>query len=535
MTPEALLATTSRMMLDAADPRLGESIDLQEDDGSSRGVCSIDVLPDELLASILRLVLSDSLVVSYEIVKNFVKPSSLVTLSSVCRRWRGCLLTTSSYWQKIVVGRHTEWLQTCLDRSGELLVDLAFYHASTFVASKQLLFEQIDRIRLIATRETDDAALDLLNMLLKKPMPMLEDLRLNACKTTYEVQFGDEELYDLPALRHVHFQYAHVYWQSAVVQKLQTIKLSDWHHHDPQFNTMDFLRCLDGCRALEELKIDFALPVCQCVKDLDDSEEPAPIAHLPNLRKLRLLCPPSGLEPDVFHLLAHIRLPLACDIGVYVQVAAEDEYEDGEAPDGFLDHIPCDPECIPILGAATSAIIFPWNFRCSADGGASFYLDMDPLGHGLRRDEKFFEDFRTLFADAPLAHLTVERFDVPESAWVDLFRAFPALGRLTLEGPPRRLRTVLAALRQSERVLPNLRRLDILRCRWEPELLDGIALCLQFRAAYETMPLSELHVNMFRRNQEESDLQLVHEKSLQLLRSLVTEKVVYEDVDAPSR
>ncbi|KAI0354466.1 hypothetical protein OH77DRAFT_1426043 [Trametes cingulata] len=530
-------------MLDESTPPISESEPpvLQEGTDSSEGVCHIHKLPAELLTSIFQTLLSPSkpFFPDAGIDDDFILPSELMVANSVCRSWRECLLNTSWFWRKVIVVNHVEWLETCLKRSGQHPVDLAFYRAPKFVESSCLLFDNVKRIHTLGLDETDDVALDLLDTLLKAPMSALEDLRVRAYESSSRRQcFGDEELYALPAIRRVYLEYASVDWRSAAVQRLRKITVRDWESYNQHLTTMDFLRCLDGCRNLEELTLDVALPVSRCVQELDDSEEPPPVARLPNLRQLTLLCQASGLEPDVYHLLSHMRLPLRCDIHLYVQVDDEDD----ELPDDFLDHIPCDTSCLPILGAATSAEVMSMAFSCTVDGGGSLWFNADHTWFGPERErpphapgEQYLDGFCTLFARAPLAHLTVDGCDWPVSAWLELFRTFPQLSRLTIEGSPRQVATALSALRDEDVVLPNLRILDVRKSRWEPELLDLIALCLQFRAAHGTKALARLEVDMVGRNQEDHDVQLMHEKSLQLLRSLVTETVVYKDTNGDGR
>ncbi|KAI0643375.1 hypothetical protein C8Q79DRAFT_174744 [Trametes meyenii] len=479
----------------------------------------IDRLPSELLVTIFELVLFHRMM-SCEEAEDFPRPRPLAIANSVCTRWREFINGTPFLWRYVVVDRGSEWLRICLNRSRDVPLNILFLRGTVFVQSSSLLFALSRRIRTLVLCDTTQNALRLVDMLIAAPLPALEDLRINAARCEEACARYGDTLGACPSLRAVYLDSAHLDWQSPAVRQLRSIKLLNWQHRDQNITLAAFLRCLESCPNLEDLYFDFALPVFDC------ASQPAPVVSLPRLRSLSLVCASSGPRPDVFYVLSHIRLPLTADIEVYAQVTAENAHE--IIPMDFTQHIPCDPTCLPILLAATSAVLRPYFFQCAADARGSLEVNLDYVGQ-IDRDIKhdgYIKDFCRLLTKAPLTHLRVENLSVARELWLLLFKTFPTLTKLTVyalgsRNSNSRVSAVPALEALGEDLIPNLRVLTVLQERDQPDLLDAISSVLRRRAARGNAPLDELKIEM---GQDDEGRELL----CQTLRPLVNGRITYQ-------
>ncbi|KAI0668204.1 hypothetical protein C8Q78DRAFT_281434 [Trametes maxima] len=485
----------------------------------------IDKLPTELLVTIFDLVLFHETMHQYEGVEDFPRTRVLAIVNSVCTRWREFINGTPSLWRYVVVDRGSEWLKICLNRSRDVPINILFLRGNVFEQRSSLLFGCSDRIRTLALCDTTKIGLQLINMLLGALLPTLEDLRINATRCEDACARYGDALGNCPALRAVYLDSAHLDWQSPAVRQLRSIKLLNWQHTDQNITLAAFLRCLESCPNLEDLYFDFALPVHDCASQF------APVISLPRLRSLSLVCPPSGLRPDVFYVLSHLQLPVTADIEVYAQTTAEDAHE--IIPTDFTQHIPCDPNCLPILLSATSAVLRPYIFECATNGRGCLQVNLDYVGL-IDRDighEGYIRDFCRLLTKAPLTHLRVQNLSVTRETWVPLFKTFPALTNLAVHAIGSSSRrsndsAVPALEALGDDLVPNLRVLTVRQERHQPNLLDAIARVLRRRAERGHAPLNELKIEL-RKNDEGHELS----ESWQMLQPLVAGRVTYQELE----
>ncbi len=293
--------------------------------------------------------------------------------------------------------------------------------------------------------------------------------------------------------------------------------------------------------------MDFAFPFetynADGVRDVS-----GPIIFLPNIRSLYFLCPaheePSS--PDIYHLLAHLRVPVSAKLYVYSQVH---DYITVSGQGGYLDTIPQDASSLPILHSATRANLWKQGFDCHC-GEGQLGLDLELVGDEPRQwaytPERAVRDFCTLFAKSPLQELSVQDMEYTQDTWTHLFRTFPSLLGVTIQNEAggtngERERVLLAALTPAATteavhsddtvVLPELRALRYEAVTWHEDTLSDLVHCLRARGA-RGVKLRELTVRMFGRAQWDSVADARHEALLEELKSLV-ETLIYADIPPP--
>ncbi|EIW52617.1 uncharacterized protein TRAVEDRAFT_53058 [Trametes versicolor FP-101664 SS1] len=479
---------------------------------------------------------------------DFSKPAALAVLGGVCRYWRECTVGTPALWRSILVRDRPEWLDLCLERSQSLKLSIVFVKPSLFVASSDILFQNIDRIQILALCSASEVAHELLDRLLDAPMPALEELRVDSANEEDCWFFGDK-LSASPFLHTVCFSHVGLDWHSVGVQRLRSIKLNDWRNHDPNEHMpfADFLRCLGACRNLEELFLDYAFPCISVARQVKRAD-PIPPISLPRLRFLSLIFPPlctffeAQSAPNLYHFFAHINIPLTAEVEIYVQV--DDDYRyvarDRGFPEYFRDYLPCDPARLPILRAATAATITPTYFRCAVDGAdvGSLWLEIAHVGsrvdNRVPQYERFLQDAYALLKEAPIKRVHISRVDASVEAWREFFKTFLAIEDLTIGRCGVNIReecmSALEALGDpSDIALKDLRVLKIEKMEWTSELADAIAQALRVRSKEGATPLTGLRLRMYGLDRNSAESMAFHEAALATLRSLVDGIVSYED------
>lgn len=476
----------------------------------------------------------------------YVDPMLWPPLTHVCRLWRHAICTTPHLWRTIHIKNYAQWVNMCLARSLSVPIEVYLHNPQTFPSVLGALSNQAHRISKLFVIDTEHETLQLLKELFKPSMPALTELCIDAKRSPVNMFCSCNTIPDdvLPALHTIRFSYTHVDWNSPILHRLRVLHLHDWDPLPEHTLTLSsFLRALEACQALEDLMIDFAFPFYTYSTD-GERDVSGPIISLPNIRSVYFLCPPAeeASSPDVYHLLSHLILPPSAQVQIYTQV-------DSSGEGGFLATVPQDPERLPMLYHATSAELWGHAFDCNHGRDdpdrtlGHFGLSLELLSE--RQDpayapDRLLAEFCTLVARAPLRSMTFKRMAYTENAWKALFRTFPELTTLTIEGEQQepedgdseQLLSALSADDADEGVfLPRLSVVHFKEMQWRASTLQGFGECLTYRAGLGTR-LSELRVECFDRIREvEYDVE--HDTMLAALQLLVNGSFLYLDVPRP--
>ena len=475
---------------------------------------------------------------------------SWTRLSYVCRSWRDVICNSALFWQNIHVKNELRWVELCLSRSREIPLNIFFHSSATLPGACDILSSHTRRIKRVTVRQTARDTVSCLTRFFQPIMPMLQRFSLDACHTESDTTcFGDSNFFHLlPSLNTLRLGYAHIDWNSVGARKLRVLHLRDWTPPDKHLLSLrQFLNALQEFQALEDLLLDFAFPfetyTADGVRDVS-----GPIVSLPNIRKLYFLCPvdEEPTSPDVYHLLAHLQVPVSAQLYIYSQTH---DYTTGPGEGGYLETIPRDPECLPILQSATTAHLFRLGFDCRC-GSGQIGINLEPLRlEALPWEyapEQAIDQFCTLFAKAPLRELVVELVST-EEAWTRLFRTFPSVAvfKVKILGMGRHpddevedgLFAALVSAAPNEDVtsdsddtlvLPNLRAFEY-RAIWHEDTLSNLVQCLRARAA-RGAKLRELTLGLSQRVRGDPEADVMHEAFLYELDGLVEEHLAYTDL-----
>ena len=156
------------------------------------------------------------------------------------------------------------------------------------------------------------------------------------------------------------------------------------------------------------------------------------------MRRLSLHTSRPGL---VRTLLSEFLLPETTEVSVTIAAAKD------QPLDSLLDTIPCDPRCLPILAAVSSARLSPGGFSCSSldvDGSITVEFDLEELSRDVSwsyaRDASWLREGSALLRHSrdTLRHLEVEgslRGSGCADAvakWRELFTALPRIQTLAV-------------------------------------------------------------------------------------------------------
>ncbi|RPD52398.1 hypothetical protein L227DRAFT_617846 [Lentinus tigrinus ALCF2SS1-6] len=527
------------------------------DEQQSKSVWNASVpvnrLPPEILLEIFQVLQA----ITEDVHDVWMVPSSYVfwpRLSHVCRAWRDVICNSAQLWRDIHVKGDLQWVELCLSRSREAPLHIFFHSGATLPDACDILSNHRHRIKTVVVFDTAPDTVSCLTQFFQPSMPMLEEFSLDAFNTFSDATcFSDSDIFPLlPALHTLRLGYAHIDWTSNAARKLRVLHLRDWTPPDDHLLSLhEFLSALQEFQALEDLNMDFAFPFetynADGVRDVT-----GPIVTLPNIRSLYFLCPsheePSS--PDIYHLLAHLRVPVSAKLHVYSQTQ---DHVTSSGEGGYLDTIPQDTDCLPILKSATTAQLWKQGFDCHC-GEGQLGVDLEPMGDETQRwaytPERAVDDFCTLFAKSPLVELAVRDMRYTEESWAQLFRTFPSLSVLKVKnespGSDDDVEDgLLAALTPTAPdqatdsdpdsddpvPLPNMRTMQY-KGEWHEDTLSDLVHCLRARAA-RGVKLRKLTLRMFGRDPEDADGDARHESLLHELDELVEEPMVYADIPRP--
>ncbi|KAI1793762.1 hypothetical protein LXA43DRAFT_1000390 [Ganoderma leucocontextum] len=480
----------------------------------------------------------------------------------VCKYWYDAACDAPLLWQHIQAYTKPDWLRLSLQRSKTALVDVTLRSCQGYAAAIPLLIDHADRLRTLATLDSEHGGFHLLKRLLLLELPNLKELRIAG-----EEYAEDDDHVNLkpplghwPSIRVLRLTHLVLPVKSAIFGSLRVLDLA-YMHDVPKMSTMplDFaLTVLEACHELQELKLNGVFP-----KLVGESEI---LVSLPHLRRLEVTShigptprwpfPMSSLVSNM--LLRHVQLPLHAALKFVSQVKAS-------TPVGYRSFIPPeDPSYIPILHHATFACLRHDSFLCSEPGGGTLEVTVEFDGE----DEPWFNqdrqlvDMSFLLARAPITHLslvsarlysesisiafgtfsgltTLEFSTVPTHDGEDEDWRFPALFSSLLLPREAHVRGASAPTDESDeefRARLPLRTLCVLRFNallWESRVLGLVFACLYARFALGAPRLSELYVAMYGGEAGDIDRTEKHDEEIEMLESLVDGPVVYEDCEPP--
>ncbi|KAI0717371.1 hypothetical protein C8T65DRAFT_726200 [Cerioporus squamosus] len=497
-------------------------------------------------------------------------PTDWLVVNLVCQYWRRIACAFPILWRAIDVGSSVEWLQLCLARSGSAPLDVRLYDHRTLFQTAAILLKHAGRIRsLMVTQDAAGDALHALGSLFMVGMPALEELYLDADKP--DAPFLGKCLHDVflldrksertfPSLRTLHLDALYLPPTRSILQGLRVLELTNSRPETSarEVTFTEFLDALDACPTLEELKLWNSLPFCIC-DDCSDADEADRVVALPNLRTLSLFCLSDfgdvGTAVETTrcrHFLSHLRLPEHTETVLYAPTRHEERKS-------FLNHLPNDPACLPILRTADEATLKgAWNFTASTRCPCAKCAEMDsqlvhthadadeweeeeedaadsdrdqdthrgsltmyilnpcgcPSGDGVAEEDAAAREFAELFAAAPLRRLEVF-YGTSQVGFGHLFSSFHGLSALMLQccghatetnmrdfvralaGPSAARGTDVSGERAGENApLPQLRWLCIHGACWYRGLAQDLEACLRAREVKGASKLYELHVEL---------------------------------------
>ncbi|KAM5544330.1 hypothetical protein V8D89_001990 [Ganoderma adspersum] len=481
---------------------------------------TIDTLPVELLLSIFEHVQEDE-----------TKPGDPTrshsphwrVIRQVCKHWHDIADDHPRLWRIIDVlpSKHAlDWVNLCLSKSGTAELELHFHSPHAMLEACNALIAHAGRIRTIwAAGEETIRGLHALRPLFLLNLPKVQELHLDdnfshLTRPIYDRDtrfvltelLGDLSTARLPALHTVALRGIFLPWESPILRQLRVLRLACWEENQMVLTANDaynlpsdwFLYALAGCSRLEELSLN----VTNTDPHIRLAMGGLPTIVLPRLRRLALEI--NQLEARVLFvpLLAHIRVPAACNV---VLDGATHMFD--LSPPAYADFLPPPlpdgaPQCFPALANAVEATWHgPTAFSCKAAPA------LPPLRLALRDGreehrrapldpEAALAQFCSYVAHAPRLTTLTLRTSVSEAAYAHAFRALTGVTELVVEYPraPRRedVRGLLSALAgesgsevvgpgEGPGVLPGLR---VLRLRGPVRYdgLDGdVAECLRRR------------------------------------------------------
>ncbi|KAI0631428.1 hypothetical protein C8Q77DRAFT_1061500 [Trametes polyzona] len=441
----------------------------------------------------------------------FSPPTTLATISSVCRRWRFCAINLPALWQDVLVYQHTMWLSISMARSAKMPLNLAFVTPKAFAASENLLSRERHRIRtlVVCPMQNDDALVGI-DKLLSRTMPVLERIHINGSSYRGFRSFGHSSDTEHPSLHSISLIDVTLDWHSPFLRQLRSIVLTNTRNafRGPSFT--EFLLCLEACQNLEELELINAFPVGHHTRQpWENGGESPPDITLPNMRRLALAFPPPPSEAtDLRMFLSHVGLPPSAELQIRAEVYMGRNGLPGMRT--FLKYIPSNTRHLPMLRTAKRLIISPGAFTWEVESEGHIHRSWVSLVSSDRdhipiQSSTHVRDILELFFKAPLECVVVQGVDGSIAAWQEFLGRFAALTELVVEcsmptlGGTTDVPPVLKALGKPNVALPKLRVLRVRQVRWDPELLKTITCSLRRRARRGLLRVSELELTVYGR------------------------------------
>ncbi|KAI0776630.1 hypothetical protein BD413DRAFT_225451 [Trametes elegans] len=393
---------------------------------------------------------------------------------------------------------------------------------------------------------------------LNQALPALAELRVSYCvHRNHAKEISIRDPARLPALRVLRLCGAYLSWQSPLFTSLRVLDLGMIAATMRRKLPLDtFLKVLERCQALEELRLVLALPV----KFKQDEEDSTPgsdrVVRLPALRSLCLEWDhPWALDTsEVYQLLEHLSLPRAAAVEIAM------EYDTcRETPHHLLDVVPRDATCLPILHNATALRVaaetgvrstYTATAPGTENGRLELALFLDIPRHWSYNIGAQLEDVSMVLKGATITHLALDSSDFEASGLAAAFRNMRHLA--TIEATFVHLHALTELLNAlgstSSRiqvgeeeeagppVLPYLRELRLKTLPWHPRLLPDIEECLEWRAVRGT-ELTALRVEAYDRPTDEEDeveLDIQHTAQIIALQYQMGGDVEFVDVPRPA-
>ena len=343
----------------------------------------VHTLPSEVLFKIFETLATPDTPQTMDPCKHWDEPlvsADWLVVNLVCKHWHRVACEFPLLWRAIDVGSSVDWLGLCLKRSGSAPLDIRLYDSAKLLQAAVLLLGHVRRIRSL--RVTKDAAADSLHALgslFMVGMPALEGLYLDANK--HDAPFSHKNLHDVfrldatsenlfPSLRTLFLDALYLPPTPALLRGLRVLVLRDAQPAGEahKLTLPQFLDALEACPTLEWLRLWDAFPFCLCNRCDDPAQQDVGdrAVALPNLRRVAFACsssprdgPPDTRATRCRRLLSHLRLSELAEVTVYVSTLHG-------LRKSFHDHLPDNPECLPIVRAADKASFKgPWEFEAT--------------------------------------------------------------------------------------------------------------------------------------------------------------------------
>ncbi|KAI0704649.1 hypothetical protein C8Q76DRAFT_752333 [Earliella scabrosa] len=413
---------------------------IQEDTGvvdmqpTLRAVSCHD-LPDEVLLHIFLCVLSEW--------ASGWGPSWLNILW-VCQRWSRVARGAPILWRKVCYRAETkpDFLETSLQRSDPLLVDVSFYTVPDLSVPATLLCQHLARIRLlhIVNPKKDDSGLA---RLIAQSMAHLEDLKVMICPKKYGTPLLMEDTItwapraeQFPNIQRLALMGVVVEDSFPLFPSLKRLELHDVLK--PSSDIASFVQRLSTLPNLEELSIKNYRPR---------------IIPVPSRLKMPQTVKSISIE-DNAHYVKPFLSAFHFEPHVHLRVARALDYFDGFDP-AILNYdfstalsvmplLPDDRTSLPILPLVTSVelrsrMVSKYKILGHTSGGDVVKI----IGHLYEHPERemlenmnLLNDIVDIFSAAPLVELRINGHSesmIEKRDWLRALRAFPNLERISVE------------------------------------------------------------------------------------------------------
>ncbi|KAI0807969.1 hypothetical protein C8Q74DRAFT_104604 [Fomes fomentarius] len=253
-------------------------------------------------------------------------------LIAVCRYWRNIIVAAAEFWRVIDVGRRTEWLKLCLERSGpDGLVIVSFRSADiSFARALEILAPHAHRIAGLYCWSIRCDENPIMSAILPFSMPALTTLGLRVQHThspshnrrprwhtaVPSIPLTDEAFSKLRSLGL--FSLVPTVNPQSALSDLRSLQLAGLSGYLPtSYKLSDFFALLNKCGCLEELSLPDAL--AGVMTDLPQWE----VMALPNLRILTI----GGTVERVCRIISHMQVPPHANIKLSTVQASRSPHE----------------------------------------------------------------------------------------------------------------------------------------------------------------------------------------------------------------
>ena len=479
-----------------------------------QGRFSIDIFPNELL------------------IKIFADVEPTRRLMAVCQRWRVVICATPEFWRDIHVCRHLEWLNLCLQRSKQLLVDVTFSWPETVVNhAYRCLHPHRSRIASLDFQELDCAQPEIANRTLLVPqMPRLKRFRIRVKHTRHSADAPVHQeicsaLFPMsPGLEELRVSGMRVLGRRQEFSSLRRLFLEE--NGPPVTQTItEFIHFLNACTSLEELSLQRNALEAVSFEVPEGTEGHQASIVLPRLRDLSI----TGRIEDISDLLSY--MDVRDDVSIWLET---DEQQDVEsASTAPMDILPSDVSgCkLGILKSATRIMVdipldSPYELaHITAIRGTNVNHKINIMVQGAQPQGRWQDDgpltspeakatyfndalhfLPQMFPNAPVDTL-VCRGDleaINDEVWERLFAGFPMLKTLVVDdrvrvGDPTRLFRKLScppSPGDSHPVCGNLEHIWVCNALGSPDSLEEIRKCIAWRSE-NGAPLKRLCLELF--------------------------------------